>query len=134
MIFLTLPVLFAIAIAGLYWYMRKQPDQRSRLRRALVIGLGIGLTRATLASFGWYVVEHTGGPLQVPAFALAMMAWPEAALISGRRVTQVPPEFYVSLSVLLMTSTLVIVGLVAVVAGRTGTASRRSATDPHHTR
>jgi hypothetical protein len=119
MILLTILVVFAAAIAGVYWHLGKQPDRRSLLRRTLQIGLVVGLARAALASWGWYTVEHTGGPLQIPAFALAMLAWPEAAIfLAERRTTPVPPEFYVRLSVLLVAGTLVLVGAVALAARR----------------
>jgi hypothetical protein len=115
----TILVAFAAAVGGLYWHLGKQPDRRSLWRRTLQIGLVVGLARAGLASWGWYTVEHTGGPLQIPAFALAMLAWPEAAMfLAERRTTSVPPEFYVQLSVLLVAGTLVLVGAVALVARR----------------
>lgn len=118
MILLTVPVVFAVAIAALYLHLRKQHDRRSLWRRTLLIGFGVGAARAVLASLGWYVVEHTGGPLQIPAFALAMVAWPEAAIFTGRRFTPAPLEFYVSLSLVLVTSTVMFVGVVALAAGK----------------
>jgi hypothetical protein len=42
-----------------------------------------------------------------------MLAWPEAAVLDTRRVTPAPGEFYVWLSLLLISSTLLFVGLVA---------------------
>jgi len=111
-------VLFAVAIAVLYSHLLRQPDRRSLWRSTLRIGLGVGATRAALASLGWYVVEHTGGTLQIPAFALAMMAWPEAAVLTRRRLTPAPPEFYIYLLFVLVLGTLTLVGLVALVAGR----------------
>jgi hypothetical protein len=107
---------FAAAVAGLYWHLRKRRDRRSLFRTTLFVGFGIGLARAALASLGWYVVEHTGGPLQVPAFALAMLAWPEAAIFTERRLTPAPPDFYVRLSLLLVAGTLGLVGAVALAA------------------
>jgi hypothetical protein len=118
MIALTLLILLAAVIAGLYSIMRRQPDRRSLWRTALFVGLGTGVARAGLASLGWYLVEHAGGPLQIPAFALVMMAWPEGAILAERRLTPAPPAFYLRLSLLLMASTLALVVLVAVVAGR----------------
>lgn len=111
-------ILFAVAIAVLYSHLRRQPDRRSLWRTTLRIGLGVGATRAALASLGWYVVEHTGGPHQIPGFALAMLAWPEAAILPRRRLTLAPPEFYVYLSLVLVIGTLTLVGLVALAAGR----------------
>jgi hypothetical protein len=74
------------------------------------------VTRAALASLGWYVVEHTGGPLQSPAFALAMLAWPEAAMLTTSRVTPAPGLFYVFLSLLLISTTVMFVGGLAIAA------------------
>jgi hypothetical protein len=104
------------AVALLYRYLRRQPHRQSFWRRALVIGVGIGAVRATLASFGWYSLEHTGGPLQIPAYALALLALPEAAVWAGRRTTPHPPEFLLWLSLLLIVSTTSFVVLVAIAA------------------
>lgn len=111
-------VVVALVIAGMYWLMRRQPDRRSLWRTALIVGVGTGVLRAALSSFGWYVVEHTGGSLQIPGFAMAMMAWPEAALLAERRVGPAPPSFYFELSLLLVTSTVTFVALIAFIAGR----------------
>jgi hypothetical protein len=116
MILAAAVILFAVAIVILYWHLLRQPDRRSLWRTTLWIGLGVGATRAALASLGWYVVEHTGGPHQIPGFALAMLAWPEAAVFTTRRLTPAPPEFYVWLSFLLVISTLTLVALVALAA------------------
>lgn len=110
--------LLAAVIAGIYWLMRKQPDRRSLWRTALYVGAGTGLTRAVLASLGWYMVEHTGGSLQIPAFALAMMAWPEGAMLDERRLAPASLVFYVQLSALLLASTLAVTCLVAVIAAK----------------
>ena len=85
---------------------------------AIYLGLGTGALRAALSSLGWYVVEHDGGPLQVPAFALAMMAWPEAAVLAERRTIPAPPHFYLQLSLVLMTTTVAFAAAVAWFAAR----------------
>lgn len=117
MIALTVLILLAAVIAGLYAIMRRQPDRRSLWRTALYVGVGTGVARAGLASLGWYMVERSGGPLQIPAFALVMMAWPEGAILAERRLTPAPPVFYFQLSLLLVATTLALVALVAVIAG-----------------
>ena len=119
MVFLAMVAVFAAGVASLFLYFRSQPDRRSLWRRTVVIGIGVGVSRAGLASLGWYIVEHTGGPLQVPAFALAMLAWPEAAILDERRTKAAPPEFYVSLALLLVVSTLFAVIVVALASVRT---------------
>jgi hypothetical protein len=109
-------ILLAALLAALYSLMRKQPDRRSLWRTALWVGAGTGVARAALASLGWYMIERGGGPLQIPAFTLAMLAWPEGAMLAGRRLMPAPPSFYFQLSVLLVASTLAITCFVAFVA------------------
>ena len=116
-ILLTFVVLLAIALAAFYAHLRRESVHGGLWRSTLRIGFAVGVIRAALASVGWYVVEHTGGPFQIPAFALAMMAWPEAAFfLRERRTTPVPPEFYIRLSLLLITTTMLLAGVLAVVA------------------
>jgi hypothetical protein len=111
-------VVVTLVIAGMYGLMRRLPDRRSLWRTALIVGVGTGVLRAALSSLGWYIVEHTGGPLQIPGFAMAMMAWPEAALLAERHVGPAPPSFYFQLSVILVTSTVTLVAVIAFIAGR----------------
>lgn len=111
-------VVVAGAVALLYLYFGRQPNRHSLWRRAIVIGIGIGVVRAALASYGWYTLERTGGPLQIPAYILAMLALPEAAITAGRRTTPHPPEFLLWLSLLLVVSTTALVALVAFLANR----------------
>jgi hypothetical protein len=115
---LIILVALTLVIAAMYGLMRRQPDRRSLWRMALYVGAGTGLVRAVLSSLGWYVIERTGGPLQIPALALVMMAWPEAVILAERRTTPVPPAFYLRLSLLLVTTTLAVTGIIAFVAGR----------------
>jgi hypothetical protein len=118
MIAIAVLILLAALLAALYTLMRKQPDRRSLWRTALYVGVGTGVARAVFASLGWYMIERTGGPLQIPAFAMAMMAWPEGAMLDERRLTPVPLAFYIQLSVLLIASTLAVSCLVAVIAAK----------------
>jgi len=126
----TFIVLAAIALAAFYAHLRRESDHGTLWRSTLRIGLAVGVIRAALASVGWYVVEHTGGPLQIPAFALAMMAWPEAAFfLRERRTTPVPPEFYARLSLLLVATTMLFAGMLAV-AARIAQRARQRASRP----
>ncbi|MGE5833587.1 MAG: hypothetical protein ACM4AI_03840 [Acidobacteriota bacterium] len=109
-------VVVAGAMALVYVYLKRQPNPQSLWRRAVAIGVGLGVLRAMLASFGWYTLEHTGGPLQIPAYALTMLALPEAVIMSGRRTTPQPPEFFLWLSLLLIAGTTGFVALVAFIA------------------
>ena len=65
-----------------------------------------------MTSAGWYTVEHTGGPLQIPALALAILAWPEAVVI-GRHRGPTPMSFYPLLAILLLVTTVLMVSSVA---------------------
>ena len=92
----------------LYRYFRTKSDARALWRSSVAIGSTVGVARAMLACVGWYGVEHTGGPLQIPAYALAMLALPEA-IVFGRHQGPVPLNFYISLGFLLIASSLLLV-------------------------
>ena len=126
MILPVMLVLLVVAVAGFYAYLRKQGDRRLIWRAALRIGVGFGIARAALASAGWYTVEHTAGPLQVPGYALSMAAFPEAALLDTPRTAAATAGFYLLLSLLLVTSTTVVAAAIAALAlaNRTGDAER----------
>jgi hypothetical protein len=116
-------IAFVAAIWAAWVYLGGRVARRGFWRTALLTGLAIGVSRAVLASIGWYTVEHTGGPLQIPGFLLAMMAWPEAALLAGRhRTRSAPPALYAALSALLIGSSVL---FVTVIAGLARLASRR---------
>ena len=126
----ALLLLVVLWIAVLYRIFARSPSARVRWRSAIALGLTIGLVRGMLASVGWYVVERTGGPLQIPAYALAMLAWPEAALF-GRHRGPAPPWFFVALGVLLVATSVVMVSAVAFVAHLRSGGSRRAGTSAH---
>src|SRR5262245_32505205 len=103
---MILPAIVIVVIAAIWAisvYFGKRSTTRAYWRSALLIGLVIGVARAILASIGWYTTEHTGGPLQIPGFLLGMLAWPEIALLPGRRrTTPAPLSFFIGLSSLLI--------------------------------
>ena len=105
MLILVVGLLVPVAMVALYRYFVRKRDGRARWRSAATIGASVGITRAVLACTGWYVVEHTGGPLQIPAFALAMLAWPEA-IVFGRHRGPVPLSFYPVLALLLIVTSM----------------------------
>ena len=125
MIFPSVLVASAALAAALYLYLRKPPTRRKRWRTALAIGVGVGLVRAVLASTGWYVVEHTGGSLQIPAFALAMLGWPEAIFLGAEHGARAPTGFYLGLSLALVFGTVIMTGLVAAAVDLTRTGAHR---------
>jgi hypothetical protein len=106
-------IVFVAAIWAMSVYFAKRSPNRTFWRTALLIGLGIGVARAVLASIGWYTTEHTGGPLQIPGFLLGMLAWPELALLPRqRRTTPAPLTFFVGLSALLIGSSVLFVAAI----------------------
>jgi len=108
MLILVFLLAFAALMVVLYRYFRAKSDSRALWRSSVMIGSTVGIARAVLACFGWYGVEHTGGPLQIPAYALSMLALPEA-IVFGRQPGPVPLHVYFSLGFLLIASSLLLV-------------------------
>jgi hypothetical protein len=117
-------VVYVTGLAGLYMFFQRRRGAPTFWRMTILIGLGIGIARAILASMGWYAVERTGGWLQIPGFMLAMLAWPEAAALPRSRVGRVTPGFYALLSSVLVASSALLVGAIAAVAHRVKTGTR----------
>ena len=111
-------VAFAAAMRA-YRYFSSRRGPHVTWRSGLAIGAVLGVCRATVACAGWYVMKHDGGPLQIPALALAMFAWPEASVLDTRRVAPAPAAFYATLAGVLIVSTSLAVSGVAVIAQRT---------------
>ena len=109
------------AAAFVVWrlFSARAANAQQLWRLALTLGVAIGVVRATLACLGWYVVEHTGGDAQVPGFALAMLAWPEAALLPRHTPGITPASTYVFLYLLLLISSTAAIVVIAALA-RTG--------------
>lgn len=123
---MLVPIIFLVfgAIFGLlFLHFIRRPNRKALLRSAITIGFSAGVIRGLLASIGWYGVEHTGGPLQIPAGALTMLAWPEAYFATGilweRHRTVTPLSFYPRLALLLIVTTVCFVGTVALLAWAT---------------
>ena len=108
-------LLLPVAVFALYRNFVQKDDARALWRSAAIIGSSVGILRSVLACVGWYGVEHTGGPLQIPAFVLAMLAWPEGFLL-GRHRGVTPVSVYAVLAVLLFVTSLLLVIAVAFVA------------------
>lgn len=104
-------LLVAVATILLHRYLGTRPDARELWRSTIGLGASLGTLRAVLACVGWYGVQHTGGPLQVPAYFLAMLALPEAIVFGGHRGA-VPPTFYLALGSLLIVTTALMVSTV----------------------
>ncbi|HSA57800.1 MAG TPA: hypothetical protein VLE53_18945 [Gemmatimonadaceae bacterium] len=122
MLLLILPALVVAALIALYVRLKRQSSERALWHAAIRIGLGLGVLRALLATTGWYIVEHSGGPLQIPAYALAMLAWPEGAMLAERRTAPAPVSFHVALAALIILTTaaaVITVALLTRIPGRT---------------
>jgi hypothetical protein len=112
MLILVVLLAFAALTVVLYRHFRAKRDSRALWRSSVVMGCSVGIARAVLACLGWYGVEHTGGPLQIPAYALAILALPEA-IVFGRHRGPLSLNVYISLGLLLIVSTLLLVCAVA---------------------
>jgi hypothetical protein len=115
MLILVVLLAFAALTVVLYRHLRAKRDSRALWRSSVAIGASVGIARAVLGCVGWYGVEHTGGPLQIPAYALAMLALPEA-IVFGRHRGPIPLNAYISLGFLLIASSLLLVCGVALAA------------------
>jgi hypothetical protein len=111
MVLLGIVLLLTAAIPVLYRYLTTKRSPRALWRSSVGIGSLIGVVRAVLACVGWYGVEHTGGWFQIPAFGLAMLAWPEA-IVFGRHQGATSMSFYASLALLLIVSSVLLVSVV----------------------
>ena len=116
MVLISLLLVFGVVSAGVFRLLRGLSSRPSFWSVAVSIGIGVGLVRASFACLGWYVVEHTGGPAQIPAFAMAMLAWPEAALLPRTGPSQTPARTYVLLFALLVVSSTTFVAAIAALA------------------
>src|SRR5438552_1255875 len=109
-------VLFVAALATLLFrYLRAKADNRTLWCSTVWFGCSVGSARAMLACIGWYGLQHTGGPLQIPALALAVLALPEA-VVFGRQRGAVSVQLYIALGLLLIASSLTLVSSVALAA------------------
>jgi hypothetical protein len=109
MVVLLLVPLLIVAALILYRYLVRKPAIHALWKSSLAIGTIVGTSRAALACVGWYCVEHTGGPLQIPGFALAMLAWPEAIVLNTRRFGPTPFHVYAMLAGMLILSTVLLI-------------------------
>ena len=116
MVLLSTFLVIAAATFILVRQLRAWAKDRHLWLFAVMLGLAIGLVRATLACVGWYVVEHSGGPAQVPAFALAMLSWPEAALLPRRAPGPTSASTHASLFLLLVVGSTACVAVIAALA------------------
>jgi hypothetical protein len=113
MIVALLIPLFIVAGLSLYRYLATKQSAHTLWRSSLAIGTIVGTSRAALVCVGWLCVEHTSGALQIPGFALAMLAFPEALALNTRRPGPAPLSLYLTLAGVLILSTVLLVHAVA---------------------
>ena len=116
MVFLAMWVVLALAGLFLWRFLARRAGDPDWWISALVVGASLGLVRGFLACAGWYTVERASGPLQVPAFALALLALPEAMLLGRRHVTPATWGFLTRLFLLLLAGTMLLVFCVGLVS------------------
>ena len=105
MIFLlVLPIAAALILALYRWLATGAPSRRSTAS-VITIGITLGAIRAAMTGMGFYVAEHTAGPLQGPAFGLALAGWPEIALLGSHRGVATPAFYGRMVALLIVTST-----------------------------
>ncbi len=119
MVILLLGPLLIVAAIILYRHLARKRATHALWKSSLAIGTIVGTSRAALACVGWYFLEHTGGPLQIPGFALAMLAWPEASILNTRRFEPTPFRVYVMLAGMLILSTVLLINAIALVVQMT---------------
>ena len=88
MIFLLLVIVLIGLSAGLYALLSSL-DGRKIWKAAAVLSLVIAVIRTSLSVVGRLILESDFGWLQLPAFAMALVTLPEAALVSTRLDTSV---------------------------------------------
>ena len=81
MVLLSFLLVWPLAGAGLFAFLRKNQSRGERWRLALGIGAAVGLTRAALACSGAFMIGHVDNWIQFPAYFLMMLAMPELALM-----------------------------------------------------
>ncbi|HEX6943011.1 MAG TPA: hypothetical protein VF128_08775 [Gemmatimonadaceae bacterium] len=119
MIFLLVLAVAAAVIFALYrWLTTGAPSRRSAAS-VLAVGIALGAIRAAMTGIGFYVAEHTAGPWQGPAFAIALAGWPEIALLGSHRGVATP-AFYGRMAALLVVTSTAAVALIAFAARRRG--------------
>lgn len=119
MVTVIIALLFVGLALILYRYLVARHSKHSLWQSTLAIGTLAGVSRAILACAGWYYVERISGPLQIPAFALSMLAWPEGMVLETPRVALAPLSFYPKLACVLILSTVLAVSGVALIVHMT---------------
>jgi hypothetical protein len=117
MVFLLVLVIAAVIVFALYRWLATGPPSRRSAGSVIGIGLALGAARAAVSGLGFYSVEHSGGPLQAPAYAMAMAGWPELALLGPHR-GRARPALYGKMALLLITTTTAFVVVIAFTARR----------------
>lgn len=108
---------FVALLFALYRFLASGPPSRRSVPSVLTFSVALGAVRAMVTGLGFYGVEHTGGALQVPAFAMALAGWPEIALLGPHR-GRASPAFYGWMALLLIVTSTAVVAFTALAARR----------------
>jgi len=111
----------ALALAGVLVLVVAARHQLTGLQIAW-LAAGLFVVRAGGVWAGRYILGHTGGPLQIPAYLLVMLGWPEIT-IPGMLGWTANREHALIMATGLLAATSVVLGLVVYVR-RSGPAPR----------
>jgi hypothetical protein len=81
-----LPLVLLVPIAAslaLYAHLVRLPSPAPVWRRAGVVALVVAGARVAGIALGWYGLQATSGWLQLPAYFLVLLSWPEVHLLPG---------------------------------------------------
>jgi len=77
-------LLFFLALsAGVYYWFTRLKTTADLWRTAARLALALAASRTGCALLGGFILENTSSWIQIPAYFLAMLALPEAALASA---------------------------------------------------
>ena len=117
-VLLGLAIAITVILALYRWLATGAPFLRSPAS-VITVGIALGTIRAAITGIGFYGVEHTAGPLQGPAFAMALAGWPEIALLGSHRGVATA-SFYGQMAALLVVTSTAVVAFIAFAARRRG--------------
>jgi len=90
------------------------PKYQLTAPQAVALAAGLFVVRAGGVSVGRYILGHTGGPMQLLAYLLVMLGWPEIA-IPGTLGWTANRDHSLIMATALLAATSVVVGFVVYV-------------------
>ncbi|HXH85082.1 MAG TPA: hypothetical protein VNN07_19390 [Candidatus Tectomicrobia bacterium] len=83
MIFPLPPLGLVVASVILYRHLARVPATVNVWQRAAAVALVVTVVRVAGTWIGWFTLQATSGRLQLPAYILILLSWPEVALAPG---------------------------------------------------